>query len=519
MKNIYIVLAFFVALTISCEKPSHPVPGGDNPQEEQGGEQGGEGGEGGEQGGEGQAGEETPVTVSTATLSFDEFESVDVAKQYVAGYGAERNYTNAYGTWTICAYYYNGGFQINSGKVAYIGTPAFPGNITEMEITAVSTTPDNYYICSESGKSSVAGLLQTVPISSSTTSFTLDGKHNQVFIRADGCARISRIVVTYGGTSGGNTGGEGEGEGGEGEGGGNTGGESGCTGGEGTGGGGTPVVSTGGVPGWYELPAINMEKSGDYLKDSERADVWYAFHKFSNGGQSYRNYTVCYSGEHHCPLWVAAPRHSCYEGTSGRSDAYGQDSSIPSNIQYSSKSTGGGCNKGHMLGSKERTCCSEANRQVFYYPNIAPQLSSGFNTGGGGWNLLEDFVDGLVVRDTLYEVVGCYFDSYTDGYGKTASPSTIEFGGRSDVHMPTMFYYAVLRTKKGTTGKCLSDCAMSELQCVAFVRTHTNSLKGQNPSSRELMSISDLEKLTGFTYFSNVPQAPKSVFSASDWGL
>lgn len=33
------------------------------------------------------------------------------------------------------------------------------------------------------------------------------------------------------------------------------------------------------------------------------------------------------------------------------------------------------------------------------------------------------------------------------------------------------------------------------------------------------MSISDLEKLTGFKYFVNVPNAPKNTFNASDWGF
>jgi hypothetical protein len=67
-----------------------------------------------------------------------------------------------------------------------------------------------------------------------------------------------------------------------------------------------------------------------------------------------------------------------------------------------------------------------------------------------------------------------------------------------------MFYYAVLRTKKGNSGKSVKDCSASELQCVAFVRTHTNNLKGQKPSSRELMSISDLQKMVGKTKFNDL---------------
>lgn len=277
-----------------------------------------------------------------------------------------------------------------------------------------------------------------------------------------------------------------------------------------------PVEQNSWFSSWFELPAM-QDSDRDGICDSD-SDLYYASHSFTQGSVRRRNYTVCYSSGKHCPVWVAAPRHAVYssKGTS-RSDAYAVDPDIPSKYQYNSKSTGGGCNKGHMLGSAERLCCAAANRQVFYYTNIAPQLSSGFNTGGGGWNLLEDFIDGVVCADTLYEVVGCYFERFTDGYGNTVSPKTIEFGGRSDVAFPTMFYYAVLRTKSGSSGKAVSKCSASELQCVAFVRAHTNSLKGQEPTSREMMSISDLEKLTGFKYFTNVPNAPKNTFSASDW--
>ena len=277
------------------------------------------------------------------------------------------------------------------------------------------------------------------------------------------------------------------------------------------------------APVWAELPATDMVKAGDYITDSTDANIYYSWHYSPDvkgpENRLARNYTVCFSAQHHCPLWVAAPRHSMYVGSSGRTEGYKADPSIPADVQYSSKSIGGGCNKGHMLGSAERTCSAGTNRQVFYYSNIAPQLSSGFNTGGGGWNLLEDWIDTKVCADTLYEVVGCYFEEFTDGYEKTQSPSTISFGGREDVSMPTMFYYAVLRTKGGNTGKRVEECSADELMCAAFVRAHVNELKGQRPSAKEMMSIADLEKITGFSYFSNVPNAPKDSFSPADWGL
>ena len=293
-----------------------------------------------------------------------------------------------------------------------------------------------------------------------------------------------------------------------------------------------PPSGSGNAIGWYELPAMHLQKSGSYYINASDNTQYYAWHLCAGGetgpgGKTARNYTVCYSSEHHCPVWVAAPRHSMYVGSSGRNDSYRQDPDIPADIQYSAKTTSGsGCNKGHMLGSAERTCSKATNRDVFYYPNIAPQLSTGFNTGGGGWNTLEDWVDGQVCADTLYEVIGCYFKAFSHTYKKqnstfevSQSPQTISYCGRTDVHMPTMFYYVLLRTKKGNSGKALKDCQASEMKCAAFVRTHSNDLKGVPVTSYDMMSVSDLETLTGETFFPNVPNAPKGTATASDWGL
>ena len=263
--------------------------------------------------------------------------------------------------------------------------------------------------------------------------------------------------------------------------------------------------------GWPELPV-----------EVANSDYYYAYHicpDFSVGGHKARNYTVCFSAENHCPLWVSAPRHACYEvKNTDRTDAYGRDPKIPSNIQCSSKSTGGGCNKGHMLGSAERLVTREVNKQVFYYTNIAPQYSGSFNTGGGAWNNLEAFVDAQVCADTTYIVVGTYFKPFTDAYGQSCSPAKISFGGRNDVTRPSMFYYLILRTKSGSTRKSVRDCRADELKCAAFVLRH-NMEKGHKPQAKDMMKVSDLEALTGFQFFANVPNAPKSSYNPSDWGL
>lgn len=276
--------------------------------------------------------------------------------------------------------------------------------------------------------------------------------------------------------------------------------------------------------GWPELPYTYEKRSGNYTVSSKNSTLYYAHHlcpdvnNAQNTGKA-RNYTVCFSSEHHCPVWVAAPRHKKYESGQGRSEAYNADPDIPANIQYQQASAGNSTyNRGHMLGSAERTCSTATNRQVFYYTNIAPQNTNTFNTGSGAWNILEDWVDGKVCADTTYVVIGTYFEKHTDKYGNTATPSKITYGGRNDVSCPTMFYYAILRTKKGNTGKSVMECTKDELMCAVFVRNH-KCAKSTKVSSKDMITVADLEELTGFTFFANVPNTPKDSYNASDWGL
>lgn len=66
--------------------------------------------------------------------------------------------------------------------------------------------------------------------------------------------------------------------------------------------------------------------------------------------------------------------------------------------------------------------------------------------------------------------------------------------------------------------KSVMDCAASELKCAAFVLRH-NMDKGHEPQAKDMMSVAEIERLTGFTFFANVPNAPKDTYNPSDWGL
>ncbi len=229
-------------------------------------------------------------------------------------------------------------------------------------------------------------------------------------------------------------------------------------------------------------------------------DYYYAYHMRADAS-AVRNFAVCYSKDKMCPVWVAAPLHSSYLGSASRSDAYADDPEIP----LTEAASWSGYTRGHLLSSSDRTISAATNEQVFYRSNIGPQLSDGFNTGGGVWNNLESFADDFVCSDTLYLINGCHWANSNTKVSSTT--------------IPTHYYKVMLRTKSGSSGKAVTECASSELQCAAFLVEHNSSQAGVSPSSSMMLSVSAIEALTGHTFFSNVPNAPKSSYTASDWGL
>lgn len=273
------------------------------------------------------------------------------------------------------------------------------------------------------------------------------------------------------------------------------------SGGGDTGGGETPDVPDNAktlVAGWAELPET-IEKSGDYYYTWHITDA-----KYSNGNKA-RNYSVCYSKDKMCPMWVAAPLHTFYiKGTHGRTDDYKTDP----NFDFTQPGKWSGYSRGHMLASNNRhagvTSSGLVNKQVFYYSNIAPQIS---NFNSGDWGKVDGVMDAQWESrsDTTYAVYGCYWDK--------ANGKEIVSGTK----IPTHYYMVMLRAKKGVQ-KWVGNCSADELECIAVMMEHKDwtSLPALSTFA---MSVADLEKKTGFVYFGNVPNAPKNTFNASDWGL
>ena len=210
-------------------------------------------------------------------------------------------------------------------------------------------------------------------------------------------------------------------------------------------------------------------------------------------GKTRRNYSMCYDTKNYLARWIAYPMHSYYTSGSQSSTTFYQDPSFTNKEQVTD--TYNEYSRGHQIAKAQRTVTRMARQQSNYYTNMTPQLQS---LNGGKWNTLENKERGAwMCSDTLYVVTGCHFDNYntkcTNDDGKSCP-------------VPTHYFKVMLRTKSGSTGKRVQDCSASELICAGYWVEH-----GENSAvTPQLKSVAEIEQLTGFTFFVNVPNAPKS---------
>ena len=252
--------------------------------------------------------------------------------------------------------------------------------------------------------------------------------------------------------------------------------------------------------GWAEIPVM-----------AENANWEYGFHDKLPSNNRLRNYSFCFDKEKYCALWVAYPLHECYiNGGGKRTDAWSYDpccidDNYEPNLRNAYYPQGGSSyshSRGHQLPSADRLASDADNATTFYYTNMTPQLQS---LNGGTWETLEnDIRNNWICSDTLYVVTGAHF---APGYGYAYDNK----GAGKACAVPTHYYKVILRTKKGNSGKWVGNCSADELQCVGFWFDHADK------APRQTMSVAEIEKKTGHTFFPNVKNAPKSTYNPSEW--
>ncbi|WP_321332173.1 fimbrillin family protein [uncultured Bacteroides sp.] len=241
---------------------------------------------------------------------------------------------------------------------------------------------------------------------------------------------------------------------------------------------------------WTETPIITQ-------KMLDGNDLLYVNNYMPNSmtdpvsGGKMRNYSMLYSKSNKIAYWVAYPLFPACTGSSGRTDAWDYDPSIPESYQadLSSGFGGNGYDRGHQIPSGDRTCDAPTNRTTFYYSNMTPQIGQGLNQSI--WAELENQVRSWRSgTDTVYVVTG-------------AMPPATNVTLMKEMAVPEYYFKAIARRINGA------------FTTIAF--KFENKIYSGSSYMEQVISVKQLEDLTGFTFFPTIDPTVKATLDTSKW--
>lgn len=261
---------------------------------------------------------------------------------------------------------------------------------------------------------------------------------------------------------------------------------------------------------WAELPVCRIENG--YIFGSHYGTMGYK--------NDARNYTFCFDPSLRASLWVAYPLHKDHmtgDGDRANSD-FGYDPSVDSKCQaHLSRSYNGWYDRGHQLPAADRKCSQQMMDQTFYATNMTPQQG---NFNQVKWGAVEGKVRNMACKDTLYVVTGAYFGG--EHHSSIDAQTTDRSGNKCPT--PTHYYKALLRTKKGNTGKRIDEIDdANQLRAIAIWMEHANTGEDKTITKADCISVEELEKITGFIFFpmidDKIEQSVKRTMVPSEWSI
>ena len=221
------------------------------------------------------------------------------------------------------------------------------------------------------------------------------------------------------------------------------------------------------------------------------------------------NFAVEWDCDKKAQRWSCYQMHSGYTGPYSRVvDGYPDDTDIdPADRWDRDYISGSGFQHGHICPNADRKYSYDANYQTFYMTNMQPQYGS-FNGYSGSeeglWLMMENKVRDWTpknTKDTLYVCKGGTIDS---------EEQILE---RIDGKMIVPKYFFMALLLKHQYG----------YRALGFYAEHTNRWGTDENLADYIVSIDELEKLTGIDFFCNLPdneeEKVESKVYKKDWGL
>ncbi|HEY5838013.1 MAG TPA: DNA/RNA non-specific endonuclease, partial [Pyrinomonadaceae bacterium] len=203
---------------------------------------------------------------------------------------------------------------------------------------------------------------------------------------------------------------------------------------------------------------------------------------------------LSYNRDRGGPNWVSWHLTDEWDGTLTRVDTFRPDPQLPAswNRVHQFDYTGSGFNRGHMVPSADRRATLPMNQATFLMDNIIPQAP---DNNQFTWNNMEQDLRAYTPANELYIISG---GAGIGGSGDNGPASTIADG---KVTVPAQIWKVALVIPKGENDISRVDCSS---RTIAVIVPNTNDT---NPDwTTYLTTVDAVEALTGYDFFSNLPE-------------
>ena len=206
-------------------------------------------------------------------------------------------------------------------------------------------------------------------------------------------------------------------------------------------------------------------------------------------------YALSYNRDDRRPNWVSWHLASSWLGSTPRQDDFRADTSLPSGwyrVQATDYS-GSGYDRGHMCPSGDRTKTVSDNSSTFLMTNMIPQAPDNNQVT---WASLESYCRTLAGQgNELYIISG--------GWG------TSGYIGAGMVALPTYTWKVIVVLPNGSNDV---SRVTTSTRTIAVILPNQNGISSDWRSFR--VSVDDVEAMTGYDFFSNVPGSIQSVIES-----
>lgn len=212
-------------------------------------------------------------------------------------------------------------------------------------------------------------------------------------------------------------------------------------------------------------------------------------------------YALSYSKQKGTANWVSWELNAAWLGNTERADNFSPDHELPVEWERIKPSdyTGSGFDRGHLANSADRSRSEQDNIPTFLMTNIIPQAP---DNNRGVWVELENYCRQLAkAGKQLFIVSGGYGQG---GIGSKGLKATV---GKGKVIVPAVTWKVILVLDKPNSGVAGVN---KNTRTIAVIIPNKQGIEA-DPWQKYSTSVQEVEKLTGYKFFTNIPGNIKAV--------